>query len=686
MRTSTIRLAAAVALSTGVVASLTSPTEAAPVRIRGSLMLTSFVQNGLTNVNRNQALTFKFTVKLNARTVDNRSLRINALTGTGSKPAIGARIVKANIVTFDPTRTQRNYDGSRQQNSTQIEKDNAIGFSAFQDYSVEIPVGIDQHILFGAVGQPFSRYFQGGFRTTSIYNDPVPGQPFYIGDHGSGLLGFDPPRSGATGLVDADAVIIFEFNEPMDISTLDPSTNVIVTRVAVGERVPGYVIHDPNEPTGRRFLFIPSVGFGSDAVNLQGWDIGVTLTTGITDLAGIPLKRPMTFPVFRTRYVANAPSCSMITESFDNNTLMDPTTPGLGGEWNTLEKGALRGGAATSYLPVDVAYGPTVGVNGVTVAGPPGIIRVAGGFQEPLVGATIPSGNAGGGCTTHTNGARLQQIYVPTDIGIAAAVVGIGWGPSSNALFAGNYPLLKIDMGHSSQQSLTADFASNIDTGAPVTTYLGTYTVPQVKNIGAATDFPQDAQGVTNNPYAKSYYDYPVLATPFEWNGASQMVVDWQAQGGDNCQIMRAAFVPGGIAFPARRAYGLDYQGTTAAFTPDAIIYDTRFRKRRRKTYAVSTWYQVASDSPIFATPIVNPSGQPGGVTVLLEVEGAHGKPDPFNVGKFIADPTTGTGFTTVASQIDGHRFFRFRFTMTANLTTNQTARVTSVQFPYCFN
>jgi hypothetical protein len=676
MRSSTFRLAAAVALSAGVVASATRDGHAAAVKTRGSLVLMSFVQNGLTNVNRNEMLEFKFSVQLKAKSVDQRTLRVVALTGAGVKPATGARIVKSNIVYFDPTRTQRNYDGSKEANSTVIEKDNPGGFVAYQDYQVDLPTGVDQHVLLGGVGQPISRSFQGGFRTVGVYDDPVEGQPYFVGDHGSGLLGFVPPRSGATGLVDADAVIVLEFSEPIDISTLDPSSNVIVTRVAVGERVPGYVVTDPNEPTGRRFFFIPSVGFGSDAVNLQGWDIGVTLTTGITDLAGTPLKRPVTFPIFRTRYVPNAPSCSMITESFDNQTLMDPQTVGLGGEWNTVEKGVLRGGVPTSYPNVDVIY--TTANTGVA-----GLVRVPGGFQEPLVGATIPSGNLGGGCTSHPAGARLQQLYVPADVGVAAAIVGIGWGPSSNALFAGNYPQVQIDMGHTSTQSLAADYASNIDTGAPVTTYLGPYAVPQQKNIQPSDGV--DANGVTKNPNAKGMYDYPVLTTPFEWNGTSQLVVDYQVKGGDNCQIFRAAFVPGGIPFSLRRAYGPDYQGATAAYTPDAVIYDTRFKKRRRMTYAVSNWYQVASDTPVFAAPIINPSGQPGGVTVLLEVEGAYGKPDPFNIGKFIADPTTGTGFTTVASQIDGHRFFRFRFSMSANLTTNQTARITSVQFPYCF-
>ena len=46
---------------------------------------------------------------------------------------------------------------------------------------------------------------------------------------------------------------------------------------------------------------------------------------------------------------------------------------------------------------------------------------------------------------------------------------------------------------------------------------------------------------------------------------------------------------------------------------------------------------------------------------------------------------STGTGFTPHSSDIDGHRFFRFRVSMFANLTTNQTARITAVQFPYCF-
>jgi hypothetical protein len=39
----------------------------------------------------------------------------------------------------------------------------------------------------------------------------------------------------------------------------------------------------------------------------------------------------------------------------------------------------------------------------------------------------------------------------------------------------------------------------------------------------------------------------------------------------------------------------------------------------------------------------------------------------------------------TDVTQIDGHRFVRFRVVMVANLNTNQTARISSIQVPYQF-
>lgn len=662
MRTTMYRCAATAVVTAAAVGVFAESGQAAPVKTRGALVLTSFVQNGRTDVMRNEPLEFKFSVAVRKGSVDDRSARVNESTGTGTKPAIGARIVRGNTIKFDPQRTQRNYDASKEPNTLEgVEKDHPTGFSSYQDYEVEFPAQPDLHVVKSTLSMPLQQFFSGTFRTTGAFIDPVPGQPYFVGDHGTGLLGFEPPRSGATGLVDEDALVVLEFSEPINIDTLDPSTTVLVSRITVGEYVPGYIKADANSPSGRRFLFVPSVGFGSDVVNLQGWDVQVTLTSGITDLAGNPLKRPVTFPVFRTRYVAGKASASLVTETFADQKKMDAQTVTLGGEWNTIEKGALRGGAATTYPNKDVQY--TSANSGTTVVR----TRVA----EPLVAETVPS-SGGGGCASRPTGSRAQMMYVPADVGIAAAIVGVGWGPSSNALFAATHPEVILELGHTSSQTLGSDFVGNVNIGTPQQVYKGQYTIPQAKNI--------NPPGLDTG-----YWDWPTFQAPFEWNGTNNLVFDAACAGANNCQILRVGFVPAGIAFPNRRAVSLNYKGGTADFVTDTVIYDIRFKKRRRTTQAVSLWYELASDRPYFATPNISPVGQSGGVSVLLEVEGAHGKPDPFTPGAFIADPTTGTGFTPTASEIDGHRFFRFRISMFANLTTNQTARVNSVQFPYQF-
>ena len=130
---------------------------------------------------------------------------------------------------------------------------------------------------------------------------------------------------------------------------------------------------------------------------------------------------------------------------------------------------------------------------------------------------------------------------------------------------------------------------------------------------------------------------------------------------------------------------GSNYQTDTADLFVEPVVYDIRFNKRRRTTTAVSKWYQLASDRPIFAAPVRSPSGQSGGVVVALELEGADGKPDPLVPGGFIPNTSTATGFTTDLTLVNRHRFMRFRVTMSANLTTGQSARLTSVQFPYQF-
>ncbi len=634
-----------------------------PRLARAPLYLSSFLQDGRTDVRRNEQLVFKFTALLRTGSLENRTVQIAAVTPSGVRPARGALRAKGTKVFFDPTRTQRNFDESRKKNSTVTDKDNPTGFEAFQDYTILLPAAPELNTLQNKRRDPLRQEFTSNFRTNGTYDDPVAGQPQFIGDFGTGKLGFDPPRSGSTGLVDEDAIVVFEFSEPIDINTLDPSSSVTVERIAIGEPVPGFIRLDPLDGSGRRFQFVPSLGFGSDEVNSSGWDIVVRLTTSVKDLAGNPLKRPVEFPVFRTRFVPGKPSSSILSEGFDDQTRQDPLSILEGAEWDTLEEGFLLGGVPTTFPNVDVQY--TTASTGTAIVR----TRVA----EPLVAEAVPA-SGGGGCATVPQGSRTQMLYIPADIGAEAAVVGVGWGPSSNALFAATYPDIELRLGHTSVATLGSDWDANVNLGSPLLVYQGDYHVPQALDI-----FPGGVD--------MGYWDWPTFTSVFEYNGFNNFVFDAKAPGGNNCQILRVGFVPAGVTFANRRAVSRNAESPTADFGlgADKVIYDIRLKKRRRTTRATSNFIELASDNPVLAAPILSPPGQSGGVDVLLELDGAHGKSDPFNPGGFIADASTATGWTSDATKIDGHRFVRFRVTMVANLTTNQTARVSSIQVPYQF-
>lgn len=291
----------AAAFAAGVGAIVSRPVEAKPETSRLPLILTSFVQLGQTNVARNEVLVFRFSTPLKKSSVNGRSLQVNEVTPEGPKAAEGIRIVIGNVVLFDPRRSQTNFDQALLPNSTFAEFDRPDGLNGGARFEVRLPVSSDFPVLKSRIGRRLATPFLGTFVTSHICIDSVVGQPSFIGDHGTGLLGFDPPRSPATGLVDSDAVIVLEFSEAVRPESLVPGQTVLVTRITTGQEVAGSVMPDAEAQNGRRFLFVPTDGFGADAKNQQGWDIQIQLTTGITDIAGNALKRPVTLPVFRTR-------------------------------------------------------------------------------------------------------------------------------------------------------------------------------------------------------------------------------------------------------------------------------------------------------------------------------------------------------------------------------------------------
>jgi hypothetical protein len=627
-----------------------------PARAAGApLVLTSFVQKGRTDVRRNEVLEFRFSTKVKAASVGDVSLAIEETGGPGGPvKALGARVLRGNSVLFDPQRTQANYDNSRKANATVVEKDRPAGFAAFQDFRVSLPsAGVT---LKSAAGAKLLAGFSGSFRTNGTYDDPVPGQPYFVGDHGTGLLGFVPPKSG--GLVEENASIVLEFDEPVLPDSLDPSSTVKVERVATAEQVPGRIVTDPNDPSGRRVLFVPAAGFGSDTPNQRGWLIRVTLTTGVTDLAGNALQRPIVFAAFETRYAPSKPPCFLVTETFADQSKMDAQTVLSGGEWNTTEKGALVGGAPTTYPDKDVRY---------TAAGV-GLAVTRAPVTEPLVASAA---GTGGPCTAAPNGSRAQMLYLPADVGGAAAIVGIGWGPSSNAVFSASHADIAVSLGHTTLPSLTSGFASNVNVGTMRQAYRGVYDLLPSANVHP----PGTDDG---------YQDLPRFTTPFEWNGVNNLVVDVAALPAGNCQLLRSALVTSS-GYALRRAVARSAAAGSADAGAESRVCDLRFHKRRRTTQAVSLWYETTTNAPKYLPPVTTPVAQPLGTGFLVEMEGADGKPDPFNPGRQIPDPATGTGFTPTYAQIDGHRYFRFRISMFANLTTNATPRLTSVLFPYCY-
>jgi len=279
--------------------SAASARDALPAPSGGAFVLTSFVQRGRSDIRRNGVLEFRFSAPLRRRTVDDRTLQVNELIPAGRRPAVGARIVTGNVVRFDPSRTQRNYDAALLPNSTVTERDRMLGLTGGAAFEVRLPAGPDRWTLRAKDGRRLARPYGSSFRTNSLYDDPVPGQPSFTGVAGTGLLDFDPPRQSPSGRIPADASIIVGFSEPIDPASMRVGETVLLLRISTGATVAGTVTPKPGDPSSATFLVTPTGGFGFDADG-EGWDIQLSLTTGITDLAGNALRRPVVFPVFRT--------------------------------------------------------------------------------------------------------------------------------------------------------------------------------------------------------------------------------------------------------------------------------------------------------------------------------------------------------------------------------------------------
>jgi hypothetical protein len=603
------------------------------------------------DVARNQVLEIRFSAALSKVSmrpdIIARAVVVGIVTPSGRIPAQGTlrhpldkkgNEMRDRLV-FDPTITDAG--------AALLCHDNPFGFDPLTTYTVEIPTPTTStKFLTGTDGRPITEAYDAFFTTTDTYIRELPvEQPRFTGTDGQGTLGFTPVRK-ISGEVPYNARVEVVFNEAMDPASFEIGTTISIRNDTLST-LQGSTVLVPGtfgpDPCGKTWSFTPSFSFGGG-----GYDISVILTSGLKDLSGNPLSNPQTIR-FRTEVKAGVPTTQIINEFFDNTTKLD--TVNTTADWNTAVPSALAGGSVTTNV-VNVALQTS---------------QYPGGLRTRV--RDHPFANQGSGGVGHD-----QWIYLQSELGTASAITAMGWGPSSNALFASYHATCAIVLGHTQGDSLGTTMENNFDVGIPVKVADTSYTIPQRATIDPPCN---------NDGCAVGYWPLPAFSGFFEYNGKNNLIVDIDAALGTNYQITRIFFGP--VGFPSRHCFGAT--GSQAATLAETAVTDMQFTKKRRTTIGQSLFYDSGVVNPNYSTPILTPSGQTGGTSAQIEFEGADGIlfPIPSNPNNVIPDPTTFTGFVTNIDQLDGRRFVRFRVTFVANVATGQVPQLKSIGLPYIF-
>lgn len=602
---------------------------------------------------RNAPLEFRFSAPLHkdvlkAGIID-RAIQISIVTADGKVKAKGSfrhpkdkfNVEMRDRLIFDPTRTD---PASNSQN-------NPFGFQPLQTYDVFIPTPHEStKYLTSTSRDPIIESYDSFFTTGERYLREVK-QPRFTGipngtEEGSGALDFDPPRQ-FDGEVPYNARILLYFDEPMSPTSFELGSTISVVNETLSTPTKPAIVPGTFQPdmTAKVWKFIPSFSFGG-----AGYDIAVTLTTGIKDLAHNPIENPQTIR-FRTEFAPGVPTVQVISENFDDQTMVDANETTA--EWAAPLVGELHGGPVTTDVTNVI----------ISLADP----IYSGGLRTRVRDHPFAqSGSAGVG--------RDQWVFTSAEVGAAGAITQVGWGPSSNALFASDHTKVKVQLGHSQSDSLTLSMDNNFDVGAAVKVADASYTIPQRASIDPPCNTDACAVG---------FWPLPTFTNVFEYNGKNNLILDVDATLGTNYQITRIYFGPAG--FPNRNTFCASGGNSGVLLQP--LIPDTQFTKKRRTTIAQSLFYDSGQANPNYNTPIILPSTQTGGTSVLIEYEGAKGIlfPIPGNPNNIIPDPTSYTGFLGNVDQLDGYRFVRFRVTCVANVVSGEVPVLSSIAIPYIF-
>jgi hypothetical protein len=239
----------------------------------------------------------------------------------------------------------------------------------------------------------------------------------------------------------------------------------------------------------------------------------------------------------------------------------------------------------------------------------------------------------------------------------------------------------QINVGKDTAGVISSKFEDNFKDGMPLPHFDGEYFLPQDANVNSSP-------GVVSP--VSDHWPFPTLTSPFDYNGTNGLLIDWQVDGANDCQLLRAYFwgVPGAPANPGNRNIVVrSKNGTVDDFTGGGqpLIYDMAFTLKRRLTYAQSKFYNTAQLSPNYGAPIISPPTQAGGASYTIEWQGADGMPNPSFPSQIIPDPSTQTPWSSTIDVADDKQFVRFRIVLIANLNSSTVPRFDQIQIPFSF-
>ncbi|MBI1852624.1 MAG: hypothetical protein HYR85_19955 [Planctomycetes bacterium] len=622
------------------------------------LEIMTFSQADRTDVARNETLTLITTTAIDPQSVSIDGLQVR----TGLDVVPGRLVITDNMISFIPTVRPGDRNDYSPPNNPPI---NGIGLRASTRYDV-VAIANSPFSMKSRNGTPLASTFSANFMTNNTFlseSPPIPPQVVGLpviapGPVQPGNFFGDPNTPSTLPLFDpSNLQISVSFSEAMHPGRFNPFTTFTVVNITPANPTPGcdvsglgqpIVGNIAGSPDAQTYSFIPLFTLGDRPCTTEPFVFRVTLTTGLTDLAGNALAQPLVF-YFATADKPTEPHFVTITEDFSTQANRgdpsDPIHPNTA-LWNG--NGFLEGSPITRRT--------------VTVTDAESLFDL----PQPLT----------------TAGNRLQMLYFRDNFNNggsepgAESFISMSWGPKSNFVFASIYPLVTLKLGHSladNSSGLQTTFDANYQgfTNNPTTVYSGPYEV--------------------RNQLTSQWQPWPQFAQDFEYSGASAVV--WEASGagadGPNTSTYQLFRNTSTAPSPSRRIYDV-YNATTATCPPSTgcaenTIYHQQFVLATKKSFGVSSYYDSGISNPDYGGSLVIFDANRGGPCVGISHTGC------FSVTWEGADATpagtpdlaTATGFSSDINIADGRRFIRFEIEINGDPFTGIVPIIDSVSFDF---